>query len=246
LALRAGAFFFRHRNGVFPLVFLLLVGATPPGLRFASRGWDRGLDLLGVTLALAGQVVRGGVIGLAYIRRGGLDRRIHADSLVTAGLFAHSRNPLYLGNLLGLCGFLLIHDSALAYLVGVPFFALAYLAMVVAEEDFLGRRFGQAYADYCRAVPRFLPRVRGLGATLGGMRFDWRRVASKEYGTTFAGGSLVLALLVADDARRWGAAVSGFTLRAASAVWLPLAAAYVVARILKKRGRLATPSRESA
>ena len=245
LALVAGGFFFRYRDAVFPAVFLVLAFATPPGLRFGSRGWDRALDAAGIALALAGEVLRILVIGLAYIRRGGLDRRVHADALVTAGVFGHSRNPLYLGNLLGVFGFLLIHDSLVAYLVGVPFFTLTYLSIVIAEEDFLRCRFGQEYAAYCRVVPRFWLRLRGLGTTLRGMRFNWRRVASKEYGTAFAGASLVLILLVWDDFRRWGAAGAAPTLRVAAVVWAPVVVAYLLVRILKKTGRLVSPARES-
>jgi len=35
------------------------------------------------------------------------------------GFFAHSRNPLYLGNLLGILGLLIIHNSPWAYAIGV-------------------------------------------------------------------------------------------------------------------------------
>jgi protein-S-isoprenylcysteine O-methyltransferase Ste14 len=244
-AVAAGRFFFRWRDALFPAVLLLIVLVSPPGLRFASRAWDRALDLAGVAVALAGQALRILVIGLAYIRRGGLDRRIHADALVVEGFFAHSRNPLYLGNLLGLAGFCLIHDSALGYLVGLPFFALAYWTIVVAEEEFLRARFGAAYEAYRRRVPRFVPSWRGLRGTLRGMRFDWRRVVSKEYGTTFAGLSLVLLLLAWDGYRRWGAAGAAPTLRWGAVLWAPLVVAYLAARTLKKSGRLATPSAET-
>ena len=61
---------------------------------------DRRLDAAGFVVASIGQLLRVAVIGFAYITRGGRNRRIVADSLVQAGIFAHSRNPLYLGNLL--------------------------------------------------------------------------------------------------------------------------------------------------
>ena len=35
-------------------------------------------------------------------------------------------------------------------------------------------------------MPRFWPSFSGLGATMRGMRFDWRRVVRKEYGATFS------------------------------------------------------------
>lgn len=39
--------------------------------------------------------------------------------------------------------------------------ALAHASVVYVEEPELRRRFGQAYADYCARVPRWLPRLRG-------------------------------------------------------------------------------------
>jgi protein-S-isoprenylcysteine O-methyltransferase Ste14 len=237
LLLAAGRFFFKARNAVFPAVFLGLALASTPLVPRGPWRWDLALDLLGIAVALSGQALRAAVIGLAYIRRGGLAGKVHADKLVTTGLFAHSRNPLYVGNFLALLGFCLVHNSLLCYLAGIPFFAFAYLAIVVTEEDFLARRFGADYADYCRRVPRFLPRLAGLGETLGSMRFDWRRVVRKEYGSTFSGIAMILFLL-SWDAYRIGS--PGFPrLRAVSlAIAAALVPVYLLARWLKKSGRL--------
>jgi protein-S-isoprenylcysteine O-methyltransferase Ste14 len=243
--LPAGHFFFKHRDWIFPAVFLALVAASRPRLPFGSPSWDAGLNALGIAVALAGQALRAAVIGYAYIRRGGKNRRIHADVLVAEGFFAHSRNPLYVGNLLALTGFTLIHNSPLCYLAGLPFFAFAYLSIVVAEEDHLRRRFGDAYEDYCRHVNRFLPSFAGLGRTLDGMRFDWRRLIRKEYGATFAGLTAVVALVVWDSYRLYGADVARRTMLAAALVWVPIAAAYGLARYLKKSGALGTGAAET-
>lgn len=245
LLIGCGNFFFRYRDAIFPIVLLGLVAASPPGMLFGSRRWDRALDVAGIAVALSGQLLRALVIGLAYIRRGGLDKKIHADRLVVEGFFAHSRNPLYLGNFLALVGFSLIHNSLLCYAVGLPFFAFAYRSIVAAEEDFLLGRFGQDFAAYCRRVNRFLPSLRGLGSTIAGMRFDWRRLVRKEYGSTFTGLTTVLVLLVWDDVRRLGAAGARGTIVAALGLWSLLVPAYLLARWLKKSGRLGTGSAES-
>jgi protein-S-isoprenylcysteine O-methyltransferase Ste14 len=241
-----GSFLFRHRDTLFPAILFGLVLASPPGALAGSRLWDRLLDAAGIAAALGGQALRALVIALAYIRRGGLNKRIHADSLVVEGVFAHTRNPLYLGNFLALVGFSLIHDSWLCYAGGLPVFAFGYLAMVTAEEEFLLRRFGEPYAAYCRRVNRFLPALRGLGRTIAGLRFDWRRLVRKEYGSTFAGAGTVLALLAWDDARRLGYPGSKPTLSLALLLWAALVPFYLVARWLKKSGRLGTGAAESS
>lgn len=234
----AGRFFFKFRNLLFPLGFFTLVLTSEPGIFLDDERLDRALDLLGVGVALSGQLLRGAVIGLAYIRRGGRNKQIFAHYLVTEGLFAHSRNPLYLGNFLALAGLCLIHNSALCYLVGIPFFALAYLAIVEAEEEYLIRKFGPEYETYRRRVPRFLLSLRGLGTTIRSMKFDWKRLVRKEYGSTFAGASSILGLLVWDEYVRHGSPGVKSLLPGVLSFWLLLACAYLVARYLKKTGAL--------
>lgn len=240
-----GHFLFAHRNWVFPLVFLGLVGLTYPapflgGRRIAGISADAWLDAAGVALALAGQLLRGAVIGLAYIRRGGLDKKVYADSLVVEGFFAHSRNPLYVGNYLAMVGLFIVHNSLLGYLVGIPFFTFAYLAIVAAEEDFLRRRFGAEYEAYCRRVPRFRVRLAGLGRTLASMTFDWRRLVRKEYGSTFSGATAIFGMLLWEAWRQGGEAALRARAAVLGPVWGGLVVLYLVARILKKRGLLGT------
>ena len=69
------------------------------------------MDIAGVLIILSGLGLRAVVIGLAYIKRGGVNKMIHADTLVTNGLFAHCRNPLYAGNLLVVAGLLVIFNN---------------------------------------------------------------------------------------------------------------------------------------
>lgn len=233
-----GNFLFRHRNYVFPVVFLAIVLLDRPRYPFGSRGWDRALDAAGLALALAGQSFRALVIGLAYVRRGGKDGKVHADDLVQEGIFAHSRNPLYVGNVAVFLGLFVILNSLLGYVVGVPAVLVAYVALVRAEESFLLGKFGDVYRDYCRRVPRFLPRWKGLGATLTARRFDWQRVIRKEYGSAWAWITAVLVLSYWERFAVEGADVAHADRPLLLAVWGAATVAYAVARFLKKTRRL--------
>ena len=236
----AGKVFFKVRDALFPLIFFGLAFVSRPALAGGSRAWDTALDVLGIAVALAGQLLRAMVIGFAYVRRGGKDKQIYADSLQQEGFFAHCRNPLYVGNFLALVGFCLIYNSLLCYLVAIPFFAFAYAAIIAAEEQFLRGRFGAEYADYCRRVPRIIPNFRGLGRSLEGMEFDWKRLVRKEYGSTYAGVCAILVLLVWEHWVFQGYPGCRPIIVGAVAVWIPLTAAYLVARYLKKSGALGT------
>jgi protein-S-isoprenylcysteine O-methyltransferase Ste14 len=240
MLIRIGHFFFRTRNLLFPAVLLTLALGTKPLVINGDWQLDRRLDVVGFVVALIGQLLRVLVIGFAYITRGGKNSRIHADSLVREGIFAYSRNPLYLGNILIVVGLTIVHGSWWIYCLGIPFFVFAYLAIVSAEEDFLRHKFGRAYDDYCRRVNRFVPSLRRPSRTLEHLTFDWKKVVRKEYGTPFAWMSGMLGIVVLERVVTPGAFLAPRTRLAISVAWAVLVLAYLTARMLKKRGTLGT------
>ena len=122
---------------------------------------------------------------MEYIIRGGRGRQVYAEKLVQGGIFAHCRNPLYVGNFLILLGVGMASNSLLFVGIAIPFFLFAYAAIIAAEENYLRTKFGQEFVDYCARVNRLLPNFSGIRETLGGMRFNWRRLFTAEYGSTY-------------------------------------------------------------
>jgi protein-S-isoprenylcysteine O-methyltransferase Ste14 len=234
--IRLGNFLFRYRNGLFPLVYLLLVPKGP--LLFASF---KLAALLGLIVALTGQVVRAATIGLDYINRGGRNRQVYASRLVQGGIFAHCRNPLYVGNYLILVGVGLASNSLLFLAVALPFFALAYWAIIAAEENYLRGKYGPEYDTYCARVNRLVPSLRGLRQTFRGMGFNWRRLISAEYGSTFIW-TAAITLVVLKNV--WLAGGYRSDARLVHGLWVAFVAVclgYALARFLKKSGRLNEP-----
>jgi len=228
---------FRHRNHLFPLAFLVVLFADRPRYPFGSARADLVLDAIGIAIILSGQAIRALVIGLAYIQRGGRSGRVHADALVQEGVFAHSRNPLYLGNILVFVGLFVVVNSPAGWLIGIPAVLFSYVAIVAAEEAFLHQRFGAEYDAYCQRVNRFWPSWRGLRQTLEGFRFDWSRIVKKEYGSTFAWATTLLLVLAWERiANGDAAAVRSHWWRYAG-IWLGLGAAWFAARRYKKSRR---------
>ncbi|MFQ5458334.1 MAG: methyltransferase family protein, partial [Myxococcota bacterium] len=135
--IRIGDFFFAYRSYLFPLVFIPLAIVAAPDFPFGGERTNLVLDILGILVALAGLSLRALVVGLVYIKRGGKGGKVHADDLVQEGIFAHSRNPLYLGNILLVAGLGLVHGSLWLCIGGIPFIIFAYLCIVAAEEAFL-------------------------------------------------------------------------------------------------------------
>jgi protein-S-isoprenylcysteine O-methyltransferase Ste14 len=228
-----GQFFFRYRNAVFPLVMLLAVLAAVPQYSFGSHAMDSIVDLVGIALILAGQTLRVITIGYDYIRRGGRDGRVYAEGLVQGGVFAHCRNPLYVGNILMASGFLVVLGNTGLIIIGIPLVVFVYAAIVSAEEDFLSRQFGAEYADYCRRVNRWIPSWKGIRQTLAELDFNWQRVLVKEYNTIFA----VLGILLV--IQTWTRVTEG-QMSQGSWNWViasgcVLVGAYVAIRALKKK-----------
>src|SRR5690606_41806625 len=125
-----------------------------------------------LVVTLLGQLIRGTTIALAYIVRGGKDKKVYADTLVTNGIFAHCRNPLYVGNILMLVGVGILVNSLCYLLVVIPLFLFIYQSIVLAEEHFLRNKFGSDFDAYTKQVHRWLINPIGLGKTISGMHFS--------------------------------------------------------------------------
>jgi len=230
MTVRIGNFLFHYRNGLFPLAYVLLF---IPGPRLLENHY---LALgIGTAIALIGQLLRVITIGLVYIRRGGKNRQVYADKLVEEGIFAHCRNPLYVGNFLMILGLGFVANSRLFIGVGIPAFVFMYWSIISAEEDFLLKKFGASYQEYCSRVPRIVPKPGGLGETWSKHSFNWRRVIVKEYGTTFI---WILGMIFLMEKNQWLYRAYGpnqnFQAIIISALLLTVVL-FFVARILKKK-----------
>jgi protein-S-isoprenylcysteine O-methyltransferase Ste14 len=177
-----GRFLFRHRSYTpIPLAVLVI--------------WQSRVTpvtaLAGLVLLAMGEVIR-----LWAVRDAGgrtRTRKVGADGLVTWGTFAHTRNPIYIGNLLVWTGVVCFAGgSYLPWLLLATwlFFLLQYALIVSVEETTLAELFGSAYETYRRAVPRIWPRWRRPGAEAAiatsppeNSRYSWRNVLRWERST---------------------------------------------------------------
>src|SRR5436190_21364890 len=157
--IKIGNFFFKYRNILFIFLYLLLFIPSPDLFSPEVFGpsyyiWP---IIIGLLITVTGQAIRGATIGLAYIVRGGKEGKVYAEDLVTSGIFNHCRNPLYVGNVLMLFGVGVLSNSLLYVAVFIPFFLFVYQAIVLAEENFLRKKFGARYDQYTKSINRWLP-----------------------------------------------------------------------------------------
>lgn len=76
------------------------------------------------------------------------------DKLVTDGMFAYSRNPVYCSFFVFFSGMLLIYTNTLFFIVIVLFIAAIH-RQVLREEEFLLEHYGDEYEEYCKQVRRY-------------------------------------------------------------------------------------------
>ena len=103
--------------------------------------------LSSLLLVLPGLWLRGYAAG--YVKKN--------RELTQTGPYAHVRNPLYLGSILIAAGFALSLLSWIMALVLAVMFLLIYVPVIASEERFLRTTF-PGFDDYCRRVPRLIPR----------------------------------------------------------------------------------------
>ncbi len=124
--------------------YLPVAAIIPAGWR--AVGW--------LPLALGG-ILDMITVALLLLRRTTLDPTHSACALVTAGQFAFSRNPTYLGMLLIGVGVALLLGTLTPWIGVVLLFLLLDRVMIPHEERMLTGVFGDAYRDYCRRVRRW-------------------------------------------------------------------------------------------
>jgi protein-S-isoprenylcysteine O-methyltransferase Ste14 len=79
--------------------------------------------------------------------------------LITEGPYSMVRHPLYVFSLIGAIGIGLASENILVLAVLVIFYLSYYPLTILVEEKKLVDKFGQAYLDYVKCTPRFLPKL---------------------------------------------------------------------------------------
>ena len=77
-------------------------------------------------------------------------------TIVESGPYRFTRNPIYLGMLVGLIGFAIAFDNLWLLMMLVPFALVIRFGVVAREEAYLDRKFGDIYRSYRARVRRWL------------------------------------------------------------------------------------------
>ncbi len=92
-------------------------------------------------------------------------------TLATAGPYAHTRNPLYVANLLLLIGFCMMAGHLWLTALAVLAFMMIYRPVIREEAQQMNELFGDSYRQWSANVPLFFPRITSGTNTIG--TFSW-------------------------------------------------------------------------
>lgn len=140
------------------LISLLLAWFWSPGLREQLRVVPPARLALAITLVAAGIVLA--VISVLSFRRSRTSvdplRPDKVSSIVTTGVYAWSRNPMYLAMLLMLAAFVVFMWQAHGILIVLGFIAYLTRFQIIPEERVLARKFPEEFGRYRERVRRWI------------------------------------------------------------------------------------------
>lgn len=176
-----GKWLFRWRSYLPTLFLLFFIPAFinfnyPFGSHTCDLIWEACCLVVGFT----GLAIRCLVIGYAPRNTSGRNTKEQiAETLNTKGMYSLTRNPLYLGNfLMWFAAVLFVHEWWLC-IIYVLAFTLYYERIIVTEEAFLTKKFGEEYTNWASKTPAFFPR--SLRWQQPNLPFSWKTVIRREY-----------------------------------------------------------------
>lgn len=134
------------------LIAMIAVNYFSPITRFAVYPFN----LIGIVLFFAGLGIS--TNGKRHFSRVGTNIMTFSapDILVTDGLFAYSRNPMYLGFSIALIGAALLLGSLATLIIVIGFVLVADMHYIKYEETQMLNTFGDDYVSYCERVRRWV------------------------------------------------------------------------------------------
>ena len=149
------------------VLFFIIWGVVPWLLSLLTPryNWVTGRpsiwNLLGLIPLVAGIAGSLWTLGLHFSQsHGRLDFEPDKNYLITSGVYAFSRNPMYLSELLLLFGWVIFYGSVAVLIAFLVWWAWFSFVQVPQEERVIEARFREAYHEYKRRVPRWFGKIR--------------------------------------------------------------------------------------
>ena len=143
-------FLYKNRNYIFlPFILVGLVMSQP----------NHDLFIFGLLLVAFGELLR--LMGISYTGTDSQDFDPANITLVTNGVYAHMRKPVFTGNMFICFGAIIGLNGWQPFLLWLGLFTLPAMYHLIAryEEKILFEIMGEPYKTYFEFVPRFYPKI---------------------------------------------------------------------------------------
>jgi protein-S-isoprenylcysteine O-methyltransferase Ste14 len=143
------------------MIFLLLFLVVPIGLVlllhlpwYLSFIYPLGIGFGAILISISVVIIYLGIKGLRL--RYSRDSYEKMEGLVTTGIYAYTRNPIYFGAIIMIFGWFLVLPFTFI-LISVFLFSVLFYITARSEEKQLQQKYGRKYLEYKRKVPFLIP-----------------------------------------------------------------------------------------
>lgn len=192
-------------------------------------------ELIFLGVSLLGEVFRIFTVGFAPRNTSGrnTDAGQVADELNVTGIYSVVRHPLYVGNFLMWLGPVLFVRTIVFDVIFVLVYWLYYERIMFAEEQFLRRKFGDAYDIWSEKVKAVIPSFSHY--VKPSLPFSFRNVLKREYNSFV---NVFIIFFILDIVRNYFVAKRIFFTPMWLYITIPALLIWVVIRIIYKKTKL--------
>ena len=196
-----GDLLFRYRSYL-PVVIVLpaLYLYVLQGSGLVPEAYRSAYELGCLVVALVGELVRIKAVGHSADNTSGRNTTEGqlADSINTTGLYSTLRHPLYLGNYLMWLGLAGLTQNVWFMVAFTGLYWIYYERIMFAEEEFLIGKFGNAYLEWSKRTPAFVPKLSQWVKPK--LAFSWPKVIRQEKASIL---NLFLVFAAFEAVRNW-------------------------------------------
>jgi protein-S-isoprenylcysteine O-methyltransferase Ste14 len=191
-------------------------------------------ELIFLGVSLLGEAVRIVTVGFAPANTSGRNTSAGqvADELNTTGIYSVIRHPLYVGNFLMWLGPVLFLRTPSALIFFILIYWLYYERIMFAEEQFLRRKFGDAYDNWSEKVKAVIPGFKGF--TRPSLPFSLKTVLKREYNSFV---NIFLIFFILDLFRNYFLSERVYLTQMWIYLTIPACLIWAVIRLLHKKTR---------
>jgi protein-S-isoprenylcysteine O-methyltransferase Ste14 len=159
IMVKHGNWLFRYRSYL-PLILIAFALGCVWFYRSMYTTQTTLFDIFCFLIAMGGEAIRVTAVGFAGDGTSGRNtHRQVAEEINRTGIYSLFRHPLYIGNFLIWLSIALLTRIWWLTLLFTAIYWLYYERIILAEENFLEEKFGDAFREYANHVNVFVPKI---------------------------------------------------------------------------------------